>query len=71
MILKSLYRQQNDLLINYPEGVKININADDYLDIQADLRGPFGTPYEDGIFRMRLVIPNDFPNAPPKGMSNV
>lgn len=67
MIIKSLLRQQNDLLINYPEGVKIKINTEDYLDIQADILGPIGTPYEDGIFKVVLVISNDFPNSPPKG----
>lgn len=26
-----------------------------------------GTPYEGGLFRMKLVVGSDFPNAPPKG----
>ena len=68
MIIKSLLRQQNDLLINYPEGVKIIINQEDYLDIQADISGPTGTPYENGIFKVKLMIPNDFPNVPPKSL---
>lgn len=68
MIIKSLIRQQNDLLTNHPEGVKIRINSEDFLDIQADITGPVGTPYENGIFNARLVIPNDFPNVAPKGI---
>ena len=67
MIIKSLLRQQNDLLVNHPEGVKVIINPEDYLDIQAEISGPVGTPYEDGVFRVRLVVPNEFPNLPPKG----
>ena len=68
MIIKSLLRQQYDLTVNFPEGVKIIINQEDYLDIHADVSGPIGTPYEDGVFRVKLIIPNDFPNTPPKGI---
>jgi len=67
MIIKSLLRQQNDLVNNFPEGVKIMLNLEDILDIQADIAGPVGTPYEDGLFKVKLVIPADFPNVPPKG----
>jgi len=67
MILKSLFRQQNELLNTPIEGVKIIINLDDVLDIQADITGPADTPYQDGIFRVKLIIPNDFPLVPPKG----
>ena len=28
-----------------------------------------GTPYEGGLFKMKLCIPADFPAAPPKGTS--
>ncbi len=27
-----------------------------------------GTPYEGGVFRVKLVLSNDFPTAPPKGV---
>ena len=26
-----------------------------------------GTPYENGIFRMKLILSRDFPHSPPKG----
>ena len=26
-----------------------------------------GTPYEGGLFRMKIVLGEDFPTAPPKG----
>ena len=34
---------------------------------QAELEGPTGTPFEGGLFRLKLIIPSDFPNSPPKG----
>lgn len=36
-------------------------------EIQADIRGPVGTPYEGGTFRIRLTLGPDFPQSPPKG----
>lgn len=27
-----------------------------------------GTPYENGAFRMKLLLSHDFPHSPPKGL---
>lgn len=27
-----------------------------------------GTPYENGVFRMKLLLSHDFPHSPPKGL---
>ena len=35
--------------------------------MKAELEGPTGTPFESGLFRLRLVMPSDFPQSPPKG----
>lgn len=61
-------KQEQDLLVRSPVGVKIIINHEDPMDIQADISGPQATPYENGIFRIRLVTPNEFPHVPPKGI---
>ena len=49
-------------------GTKIIVNESDIADIQAEILGPTGTPYEGGIFRCKLAVENDFPNNPPKGI---
>ena len=54
-----------------PEGVKFIFNEDDTLDIQADIEGPKGTPYENGIFRVKIVILSDFPKVAPKGKKKI
>jgi len=54
-----------NILLNL--GVKMIINESDATDIQADIEGPFSTPYQGGIFRCKLAIEADFPNNPPKG----
>jgi ubiquitin-conjugating enzyme E2 S len=43
------------------------INEADITDVQAEIEGPVGTPYEGGVFRCKLAVEQDFPNNPPKG----
>eukprot|EP01103_Thecamoeba_quadrilineata_P006575 TRINITY_DN16300_c0_g1_i1.p1 TRINITY_DN16300_c0_g1~~TRINITY_DN16300_c0_g1_i1.p1 ORF type:complete len:197 (-),score=40.73 TRINITY_DN16300_c0_g1_i1:84-674(-) len=56
-----------DILQSSLEDIKLIPNEDDFTDIQAIITGPAGTPYEGGVFRMKLVFGPEFPQAPPKG----
>ena len=67
-MIKILWRQQQELLKKSPDHVKPIINNEDPIDIQADIEGPEGTPYESGIFRVKLFIPSEFPQIAPKGI---
>ena len=67
-IIKVLWRQQQELLKKSPDHVKPIINSEDPIDIQADIEGPEGTPYESGLFRVKLFIPSEFPSIAPKGI---
>ena len=66
-IRRLLWKQTEELKKKSPDCVYPIINNEDPLDIQADIIGPKSTPYENGIFRVKLFIPNDFPISPPKG----
>jgi ubiquitin-conjugating enzyme E2 S len=66
-MIKVLWRQQQELLKKSPDCVTPIINDEDPIDIQADIEGPQGTPYEAGIFRVKLFIPSEFPQLAPKG----
>lgn len=66
-IIKSLWKQQKDLLLKHPEGVRLIINDDNPAEISVEIAGPEETPYANGIFNVKLLLPNDFPNNPPKG----
>ena len=66
-MIKVLWRQQQELLKKSPDCVTPIINNEDPIDIQADIEGPEGTPYESGIFRVKLFIPSEFPQLAPKG----
>ncbi|XP_077240142.1 ubiquitin-conjugating enzyme E2 22-like [Tasmannia lanceolata] len=66
-VIKQLAKELKNLDETPPEGIKVTINDDDFSTIFADIEGPAGTPYENGIFRMKLLLSHDFPRSPPRG----
>ncbi|XP_004493279.1 ubiquitin-conjugating enzyme E2 22 [Cicer arietinum] len=66
-VIKQLAKELKNLDETPPEGIKVVVNDDDFSTIYADIDGPAGTPYENGIFRMKLQLSRDFPHSPPKG----
>jgi ubiquitin-conjugating enzyme E2 S len=65
--MKLLAKDLRDLQEKPCEGIRVIVNEQDVADVQAELEGPYGTPYAGGLFRMRLALPSDFPASPPKG----
>lgn len=49
------------------EGIHVHFSEDNVCEVLADIDGPVGTPYEGGLFRVKLSMGPDFPNAPPTG----
>uniref|UniRef100_A0A1D1YUM4 E2 ubiquitin-conjugating enzyme n=2 Tax=Anthurium amnicola TaxID=1678845 RepID=A0A1D1YUM4_9ARAE len=66
-VIKQLVKELKNLDEAPPEGIKVVVNDDGFSTIFADIEGPAGTPYENGIFRMKLLLSQDFPQSPPKG----
>ncbi|CAL0332788.1 unnamed protein product [Lupinus luteus] len=66
-VIKQLAKELKNLDQSPPEGIKVVLNDDDFSTIFADIDGPAGTPYENGIFRMKLLLSHHFPHSPPKG----
>ncbi|XP_023543482.1 ubiquitin-conjugating enzyme E2 22-like [Cucurbita pepo subsp. pepo] len=66
-VIKQLAKELKSLDESPPEGIKVGVNDDDFSTIFADIEGPVGTPYENGLFRMKLILSHDFPYSPPKG----
>jgi ubiquitin-conjugating enzyme E2 S len=65
--LRQVLKELKELSEKPPEGVKVLINEERVADVQGEIEGPVGTPFEGGIFRMKLVLPADFPASPPRG----
>ncbi|KAG5041889.1 hypothetical protein AAZX31_03G003900 [Glycine max] len=66
-VIKQLAKELKSLDESPPEGIKVVVNDDDFSTIFSDIEGPAGTPYENGVFRMKLLLSHDFPHSPPKG----
>ncbi|XP_065898522.1 ubiquitin-conjugating enzyme E2 S-like [Dysidea avara] len=67
IVIQKLTKELVQLQQEPPEGIKVYVNDEDVTNIEASIEGPAGTPYEGGMFRMKLVLPKDFPASPPQG----
>ena len=60
----------NRELKNITKDLSENINAwpinNDLLNWEATIIGPSDTPYADGIFFLKITLPNDYPFKPPE-----
>merc|ERR1711998_424778 len=66
-VIKKLLKDIHEFEKDKPEGITLELNEDNIVDIQATMTGPASTPYEGGIFRLKLVLGPDFPQAAPRG----
>ncbi|KAG2498003.1 hypothetical protein HYH03_004262 [Edaphochlamys debaryana] len=67
-VMKRLAVELSDLVASPPEGIRVLLNEAQLTDVRAEIEGPAGTPFEGGLFQMRLCLPADFPASPPKGL---
>jgi len=65
-VLNLVMRHMAGLCDEKLDGVHIVMNADDPLDIQALLEGPTQTPYEGGMYRVKICLGSEFPSQPPR-----
>lgn len=65
-VFTSAVRKEMDLLArNLPDSIVVK-SFEDRSDLYSALiRGPGGTPYEDGLFLFDLRLPADYPHSPP------
>ncbi|BDA50601.1 Ubiquitin-conjugating enzyme E2 S [Coccomyxa sp. Obi] len=66
-VINRLAKELRELQLKPEESIKVTFNEENLSEVQAEYEGPVGTPYEGGVFRMKLVLGADFPSAPPKG----
>eukprot|EP00294_Goniomonas_avonlea_P011566 CAMPEP_0114555754 /NCGR_PEP_ID=MMETSP0114-20121206/8922_1 /TAXON_ID=31324 /ORGANISM="Goniomonas sp, Strain m" /LENGTH=196 /DNA_ID=CAMNT_0001740909 /DNA_START=66 /DNA_END=656 /DNA_ORIENTATION=+ len=66
-VVARLMKEVRDYFKSPVEGIALIFNEENVTDLRAEIEGPVGTPYEGGLFRMRLCFGADFPSAPPKG----
>jgi len=50
-----------------PEGIRVDFSTDNITNITASIVGPESTPFEGGVFHLKLILGKDYPSVPPKG----
>ena len=67
-VSKRVVKELLELTSSKPcEGIAVHFSEENICEVLADIDGPVGTPYEGGVFRIRLALSPDYPNSPPKG----
>eukprot|EP01129_Flabellula_baltica_P013415 TRINITY_DN6213_c0_g1_i1.p1 TRINITY_DN6213_c0_g1~~TRINITY_DN6213_c0_g1_i1.p1 ORF type:complete len:310 (+),score=96.29 TRINITY_DN6213_c0_g1_i1:20-949(+) len=61
-LLQNTYKKLQDEPV---EGFTVVPNENDFLDWAVYIEGPKDTPYEGGIFELRMTFPDQFPMMPP------
>lgn len=64
-MLKRLKYEMKDIKKNPIENFSIGFDKDDIQKINATLFGPKDTPYENGIFYLKIYINDNYPFYPP------
>ncbi|GAN03983.1 ubiquitin-conjugating enzyme E2 S-like [Mucor ambiguus] len=65
--IKRIVKELQQLQTSPPEDIQIIVDDENLTEVQAWIRGPDGTPYEGGYFKVKLQMDESFPDTPPKG----
>ncbi|KAE9448616.1 hypothetical protein C3L33_19487, partial [Rhododendron williamsianum] len=63
--LKKVQQDWNILQNNLPDGVYVRVYEDRMDLLRAVIVGPYGTPYQDGLFFFDFHLPPEYPDVPP------
>ncbi|RWS23546.1 ubiquitin-conjugating enzyme E2 D1-like protein [Leptotrombidium deliense] len=64
---KRIMKEMDEMRKNPPPGCSASpiVDSDIYI-WQATITGPLESPFEGGVFTLRIVFPKDYPFSPPK-----
>jgi len=67
VVINKLLKDFREFERDKPEGITLIMNDENIADVQAIVTGPESTPYEGGIFHLKLVLGPEFPRQAPRG----
>lgn len=59
-------RETKDLASHPPTGISAHPFPNNSHYFECKMLGPIGTPYENGLFKLELFLPDGYPMDPPK-----
>jgi len=66
LLPRRIIKETQRLLSEPAPGISATPYADNLRYFNVIIAGPKQSPYEDGIFKLELFLPEDYPMAPPK-----
>ncbi|KAH3901878.1 probable Ubiquitin-conjugating enzyme E2 13 [Saccharomycodes ludwigii] len=63
---KRIIKETERLVSDPVPGIQATPNEDNLRYFQVKMRGPIQSPYENGIFKLELFLPDEYPMEPPK-----
>lgn len=65
-ISKRILKETQSLAVEPPPGIEATPDPENYRYFHIIMIGPDGTPYEGGLYRLELFLPEQYPMEPPK-----
>ncbi len=64
--IKRLQLEYKNIMKRKPSEFEVWTIADDIFNWGAKIKGPENSPYEDGVFELKISFPSNYPFKPPK-----
>jgi len=61
-------KEIKDMLKSKDPNITANVDGSDITHWRATIKGPKDTPYEGGVYNLRITLPQEYPFQPPKIM---